>query len=98
MAFELQKNDVVLGVTLGTGLGFGLVINGQSFTGGNGMAMEYGLSPFEWGIAEKNVCIEFIRNRSKELYGRRLSQKKLKVYGMKEMKKQGLFILNLVKI
>ena len=72
-----KKNDVVLGITLGTGLGFGLVINGQSFTGGNGMAMEYGLSPFEWGIAEKNICIEFIRNRSKELYGRRLSPKKI---------------------
>ena len=72
-----KKNDVVLGITLGTGLGFGLVINGQSFTGGNGMAMEYGLSPFKWGMAEENVCIEFIRNRSRDLFGRRLSPIKI---------------------
>ena len=72
-----KKNDVVLGITLGTGLGFGLVVNGQSFTGGNGMAMEYGLSPFKWGMAEENVCIEFIRNRSRDLFGRRLSPLKI---------------------
>ena len=72
-----KKNEVVLGITLGTGLGFGLVINGQSFTGGNGMAMEYGLSPFKWGMAEENVCIEFIRNRSRDLFGRRLSPIKI---------------------
>lgn len=72
-----KKNDVVLGITLGTGLGFGLVFNGQSFTGGNGMAMEYGLSPFKWGMAEENVCIEFIRNRSRDLFGRRLSPIKI---------------------
>ena len=52
-----RKNNVVVGVTLGTGLGFGLVINGELFTGGNGFALEYGLSPFEWGIAEKNISI-----------------------------------------
>ena len=72
-----KKNDVVLGITLGTGLGFGLVVNGQSFTGGNGMAMEYGLSPFKRGMAEENVCIEFIRNRSRDLFGRRLSPIKI---------------------
>ena len=60
-------------MTLGTGLGFGLTINGEMFTGGNGMAMEYGLSPFEWGMCEKNVSIRYIRNRAKELYGEELS-------------------------
>ena len=75
-----KKNDVVLGVTLGTGLGFGLIINNQIFTGGNGMAMEYGLSPFEWGIAEKNACIEFIRNKSEDLYGERLSPVKVEEF------------------
>ena len=62
-----------MGLTLGTGLGFGLAINGEMFTGGNGMAMEYGLSTFEWGMCEKNVSIRFIRNRAKELYGKELS-------------------------
>ena len=75
-----KKNNVVLGVTLGTGLGFGLVINGEVFTGGNGMAMEYGLSPFEWGIAEKNACIEFIRSKSENLYGKRLSPIKIEEF------------------
>ena len=75
-----KKNDVVLGITLGTGLGFGLVINGQIFTGGNGMAMEYGLSPFDWGIAEKNACIEFIKRKSEDLYGKRLSPVKIEEF------------------
>ena len=37
------------------------------------MAMEYGLSPFEWGMCEKNVSINFIRKRAKELYGKEIS-------------------------
>jgi len=70
---QYRKNNVVIGVTLGTGLGFGLVINGQLFTGGNGLAMEYGLSPFQWGLCEKNVCIQYIRSRGKDLYGEEIS-------------------------
>ena len=70
---QYRKNTVVMGVTLGTGLGFGMIINGDLFTGGNGYAMEYGLSPFEWGMCEKNVCIRFIRQRAKELYGEEIS-------------------------
>lgn len=70
---QYRKNNVVLGVTIGTGLGFGLVINGELFTGGHGMALEYGLSPFDWGVAEKNVSIRFIRNKAKELYGEEIS-------------------------
>ena len=70
---QYRKNKIVLGVTLGTGLGFGLVANGQLFTGGHGMALEYGLSPFEWGRCEKNVSIGFIRSKAKELYGKEIS-------------------------
>jgi len=68
-----RKNNVVMGVTLGTGLGLGLVINGKLFTGGNGFALEYGLSPFEWGRCEENVCIGFIRKKAKELYNEEIS-------------------------
>ena len=64
-----QEFNVVVGVTIGTGLGFGLIVNGQLFKGANGFAMEYGLSPFEWGECEKNVCIKYIKDKSKELYG-----------------------------
>ena len=74
---QYKKNDVLIGVTLGTGLGCGLVINGELFKGGNGQAMEYGLSPFKWGICEKNVCINFIRKRAKELYGKEISPVKI---------------------
>ncbi len=70
---QYRKNNVVMGVTLGTGLGFGLVINKELFTGGNGFALEYGLSPFEWGRCEENVCIRFIRKRAKDLYGEEIS-------------------------
>ena len=70
---QYRKNNVVLGVTLGTGLGFGLVINGKLFTGGNGYALEYGLSPFEWGKCEDNACIRFIRKRAEDLYGEEIS-------------------------
>ena len=66
---QYKKNNIIMGVTLGTGLGLGLIINGEIFKGGNGLAMEYGLSPFKWGICEKNVCISYIKQRSKELYG-----------------------------
>lgn len=76
-----------MGITLGTGLGLGLVINGKLFTGGNGMAMEYGLSPFEWGICEKNVCISFVRNRAKDLYGEEISPVKIEEYYFKNDQK-----------
>tara|TARA_B100000131_G_scaffold301690_1_gene324118 strand:+ start:1575 stop:2462 length:888 start_codon:yes stop_codon:yes gene_type:complete len=70
---QYKENKVTIGVTLGTGLGFGLIINGELFIGGHGLAMEYGLSPFEWGMCEKNVSINFIRKRALELYGQEIS-------------------------
>ena len=79
---QYRKNNIVLGVTLGTGLGFGLVINGQLFTGGNGMAMEYGLSPFKWGICEQNVCINYIRQEAKKVYGEEISPVVIEQYYM----------------
>ena len=30
-----KKTDILLGITLGTGIGFGLIINGQLFNLGN---------------------------------------------------------------
>ena len=70
---QYSKNNIIMGVTLGTGLGLGLIINGEIFKGGNGLAMEYGLSPFKWGICEKNVCIRYIKERAKDLYGEEIS-------------------------
>ena len=50
------------------------------------MAMEFGLSPFEWGRCEKNVCIGFIRNRAKELYGEEISPVIIQKYFLKNDK------------
>jgi glucokinase len=77
---QYRKNSVIIGVTLGTGLGFGMVINGKLFTGGSGLAMEYGLSPFDWGLCEEAVCIRYIRKRAKELYGEELSPRVVEEY------------------
>ena len=75
-----KNSNVVLGVTLGTGLGLGLIVNGTLFKGGNGYAMEYGVSPFNWGQCEKNVCINFIKQRGRELYGEPISPIKIEEY------------------
>jgi len=90
---QYRKNNVVIGVTLGTGLGFGLVINGQLFTGGNGLAMEYGLSPFEWGICEKNVSIGYLRKRAKEVYREDISPRIVEEY-FKDNDKKAIQIYN----
>jgi len=75
-----KNSNVVLGVTLGTGLGLGLIVNGTLFKGGNGYAMEYGVSPFNWGQCEKKVCIDFIKQRGRELYGETISPIKIEEY------------------
>ena len=61
---QYKKKNVTIGVTLGTGLGFGLIVNGEIFTGGHGFAMEYSLSPYEWGMCEENVSIRYLRKSS----------------------------------
>ena len=61
------KNKVVGGITIGTGLGFGIIIDGKIFAGGNGMAAEYGISPINdskcW---ESDLSISGIRNLASE--------------------------------
>ena len=44
--------SIILGFTLGTGLGCALVIDNKLFTGANGLACEIWLSPYEGGIIE----------------------------------------------
>jgi len=68
-----KKSKVFVGITIGTGFGVGLILNGEIFKGANGMAMEYGVSPFKWGICEDNISIRYIRKRSKDLYKNELS-------------------------
>ena len=90
---QYRKRDVVVGTTLGTGLGLGLILNGKIFKGGNGLAMEYGLSPFKWGICEKNVSIRYIRKRAKELYGKEISPRIIEQY-LKDNDQKAIKIYN----
>ena len=62
-----------VGVTLGTGFGVAFILNGEIYKGSNGMAMEYGVSPFQWGECEKNICINYIRKKTNEMFGKELS-------------------------
>jgi len=60
--------EVVFGVILGTGVGAGIVVNGQVLTGPNGIAGEWGHNPLPWPDAQelpglpcycgKHGCIE----------------------------------------
>ena len=75
-----QEEDVFLGVTVGTGLGFGLVFNGKIFTGANGMAAEYGISSCEWGIWEDKISLHYVRSQIKKAYGEKISPRKIQEY------------------
>jgi len=65
--YHLEK--VVTGLTLGSGLGVGVVIGGRLFTGAHGMGAEYGISPVEWGVWEDDISIEGIEKLSKTEFG-----------------------------
>ncbi len=69
------KKDVFIGITLGTGLGFGIVINGKLFTGAHGMAAEYGISPVEWGEWEAELSINGITKLSEKYLNEILNPK-----------------------
>ena len=87
-----QKEEVFVGVTLGTGLGFGLIINGQMFTGKNGMAAEYGLSSCEWGIWEDKISLEYLKSQIEKIYGQRISPREIQKYAIDgDFKAKSLF-------
>lgn len=71
------KKDVFAGITLGTGLGFGIIINGKLFTGGNGMAGEYGISPINYKNWEYYNSIKWIENKIFSRFGKNFSPKHL---------------------
>ena len=71
------KKGVFIAITLGTGLGFGVVINGKVFTGSHGMAAEYGISPVEWGEWETHLSIRGITKLSQKYFNRIHSPKSI---------------------
>ena len=72
-----EPSSVFAGVTLGTGLGFGLVINDSLYTGAHGLATEYGVSPLEHGDWETYISISGIKKISRDIIKRELEPKAL---------------------
>ena len=67
-----NKDGIFGGVTLGTGLGFGLVINGSLYRGAHGLAMEYAISPVDNGNWESDISINAIKRICREMMGEKL--------------------------
>jgi len=69
-----QKNHpqtrVMTALTLGSGLGVGLIINGKLFTGTHGLGAEYGISPIVNGIWEDEISIGGITTKCSEILGK----------------------------
>ena len=68
-SYNLLKNkkisDILLGVTLGTGIGFGIIINGKLFKGSYGMAGEYELSPLNNNLTwSELVGYQFFKSKT----------------------------------
>ena len=72
-----KDEDVIVGLTLGSGLGVGVVINGRLFVGAHGMGTEYGISPFEEGVWEDQISIEGIEKMAFKQYSETKSPKEL---------------------
>lgn len=76
--YNISDTDVLVGITLGTGIGFGIIINNKLFRGSNGMAGEYELSPLYNNITWANLIgYRFFKNKTLQLLGKELSPKEL---------------------
>lgn len=71
-------NDVVLGITLGTGIGFGIIINGKLFNGSYGMAGEYEFSPLNNDLTWADLigCI-FFKEITNKKFNKEISPREL---------------------
>lgn len=75
---NFSSNDILLGVTLGTGMGFGIIINNKLFRGSYGMAGEYELSPLNKDLTWADlVGYKFFQKRTEEIFGKNLTPKEL---------------------
>lgn len=54
LAGEAKGGDIVLGVTLGTGYGFGIIFNKKVYEGATGTAAEIAHCPYQDSMLEKN--------------------------------------------
>ena len=72
-----NSKSVFGGITLGTGLGFGIIINGEIFSGAHGLAAEYAISPLDHGNWETYVSISGIKKISEKHTREKLDPKEL---------------------
>lgn len=73
-----KKTDILLGITLGTGIGFGIIINGQLFKGNYGMAGEYELSPLNNDITWADLIgYKFFRTETINNFDKILTPKEI---------------------
>tara|TARA_Y100001968_G_scaffold302223_1_gene315352 strand:- start:1260 stop:2138 length:879 start_codon:yes stop_codon:yes gene_type:complete len=77
--YQQKQNpkSVFGGITLGTGLGFGIIINGEIFSGAHGLAAEYAISPLDHGNWETYVSISGIKKISEKHIGEKIDPKDL---------------------
>lgn len=64
--YSTVGSKVLVSVTLGTGLGFGIIINGEIFHGSHGMAAEYGISPNGDSTWEDGLAIRGLNQLSQK--------------------------------
>ena len=63
-----KNHEIFGGLTLGTGLGFGIIINGRIYSGAHGLAAEYAISPLDEGNWESKVSIKAIDTISQKYF------------------------------
>jgi glucokinase len=83
---KYKMRRVFVGLTLGSGLGFGIIIDEKLFTGAHGMAAEYGISPFGDGVWEDDISINGINNLSKKFYDKIYSPKEIFTFAINQDK------------
>ena len=72
------KSNVFIGITLGTGIGFGIIINGKLFKGSSGMAGEYEPSPLSNNLSwSELVGYKFFENQSLKSFNKNYTPKEL---------------------